>query len=389
MKVVFWGAVAILIYAYAGYPAWLWLRARWRPRPVKRASCQPLISIVLVVRNEQAALERKARNLLELDYPEELTEILVISDGSTDGTDVILRALAENPRVKVVLNQLSRGKAAGLNDAMEFAAGDILIFADARQTIARDAVRLLVENFADPEVGCASGELMLGDAGAGESGQGMGLYWKIEKKVREWESAGGSVVGATGALYAVRRELLAPLPGQTILDDIYLPMQALRQGKRVILDSRAKAWDSADLGGSREFLRKVRTLSGNYQLLQLAPWLLKKENPLRFEFVSHKLMRLLAPFALVALLAAAAVLPGRWFGIALWLQVGFYMLSLLGMARLRLGMLGRVADAAYTFVLLNTAAVVAFANFIFKRKVLWLAEEAKGRAKPAERMSIG
>src|SRR5208337_611205 len=155
-------------------------------------------------------------------------------------------------------------------------------FTDARQKIESCALRRLMENFADAEVGCVSGELMLGNPETGEAGEGMGLYWRVEKKIRELESASGSVVGATGALYAVRRELLVNLPEGTILDDVYIPMQVTRQGKRVVFEPRARAWDSVNLGAEREFARKVRTLSGNYQLLQLAPWLLSGSNPIRF-----------------------------------------------------------------------------------------------------------
>ena len=125
----------------------------------------------------------------------------------------------------------------------------------------------------------------------------MGLYWRIEKRVRELEAASGSVVGATGALYAVRRELVPEVPAETILDDVFIPMNVARKGLRVGFDPRARAWDTPDLGREREFRRKVRTLTGNYQLLQLAPWLLRRENPLRFDFISHKLTRLVVPFA--------------------------------------------------------------------------------------------
>jgi biofilm PGA synthesis N-glycosyltransferase PgaC len=164
---------------------------------------------------------------------------------------------------------------------MSVAQGDIVVFTDARQKIERGAIRLLMENFADPEVGAVSGELMLGDPANGETDRGVGLYWRIEKRVRELESSAGSVVGATGAIYAVRRELVAKVPADTILDDVFIPMNVAKQGFRVLFDERAKAWDAPDLGSQREFRRKVRTLSGNYQLLQLAPWLLRGENPLR------------------------------------------------------------------------------------------------------------
>ena len=372
MTWVFWLAFAVIAYAYAGYLGWLWLRAQWSPWPVRRGRIDPLVSVVMVVRNEEAVLQQKLRNLMELDYPGEKLQIVVVSDGSTDRTEAILREQARNPQVHVLLNQLAGGKATGLNAAMSAVQGDIVVFTDARQEIEHGAIRLLLENFADPEVGAVSGELMLGDPAKGETGRGMGLYWRIEKRVRELEAAAGSVVGATGALYAVRRNLVVELPADTILDDVFIPMNVVRQRFRVIFDARARAWDHPDLGTQREFRRKVRTLTGNYQLLQLAPWLLRKENPLRFEFVCHKLIRLLVPFALVLALAGAGFLPGTFYRAVFWIQVGFYGLSLLGWTRWNLGPVSRVSDAAYTFVALNTAALVAFANFVTGRKTIWM-----------------
>jgi cellulose synthase/poly-beta-1,6-N-acetylglucosamine synthase-like glycosyltransferase len=200
----------------------------------------------------------------------------------------------------------------------------------------------------------------------------MGLYWRIEKQIRELEAASGSVVGATGALYAVRRELLTAVPEGTILDDVYIPLQVVKQGKRVVFEPRARAWDSPDLGGGLEFARKVRTLSGNYQLVQLMPWVLSGDNPVLLRFVSHKLLRLLAPFALVAMFFSSLWLKAPLYRIALILQLAFYGLGVVALARLlKRGPVARAADAAATFVLLNTAAVVAFANFISGRKAAW------------------
>ncbi len=264
------------------------------------------------------------------------------------------------------------GKAAGLNDAIRLATGEVLLFTDARQQIEPGALRLLIENFADPEVGAASGELMLGDPTSGETGKGMGLYWQIEKKIRELESASGSVAGATGAIYCARRQLLDPLPEGTILDDVLLPMQIVRKGSRVIFDSRAQAWDAPYLGKGREFSRKVRTLSGNYQLLQLAPWLLSSQNKIRFEFVSHKLSRLASPFALLALFIASLFLPQPFYRAALGAQLAFYALSLAALAGVKIGPLSRIADPARTFVILNSAAMVAFVNFVTGRKAVWV-----------------
>jgi biofilm PGA synthesis N-glycosyltransferase PgaC len=371
MSWVFWFAVALIAYPYVGYPLWLWLRLFLRPWPVRRGAAEPEISIVMVVRNEEAILAEKLRNLQELDCPGERRQIVVVSDGSSDATDAILQTAAQSPQVLALCNQLSRGKAAGLNDGIAMAHGDVVVFTDARQEIEKGALRLLTENFADPDVGAASGELMLGDRKGGESGRGMGVYWRIEKQVRQLESNGGSVVGATGAFYAVRRKLLCEIPAGTILDDVLIPMNVARQGFRVIFDPRARAWDLAHLGSEREFARKVRTLTGNYQLLQLAPWLLRKENPLRFEFVSHKLMRLFVPFAMAAALLTSMILPGTLYRLALILQLGFYALSVLGVMQLNRGPLARLADAAFTFVVLHVAAVVAFANFVRGRRPAW------------------
>ena len=386
MKYIFWIAAALIGYSYLGYPAWLWLRSRWSPRPVRRgfveSSAAPAVSAVMVVRNEEAVIARKLENLLTLDYPQAKLDVVVVSDGSSDRTPAILADYARDSalptgaptRVRTLLKAVSQGKAAGLNDAIKLASGEVLLFTDARQQIESGALRLLLENFADLDVGAASGELMLGDPTSGETGKGMGLYWRIEKKIRELESASGSVAGATGAIYCARRSLLdaSPLPQGTILDDVLLPMQIVRQGFRVVFDARARAWDSPDLGESREFSRKVRTLTGNYQLLQLAPWLLSSENAIRFEFVSHKLSRLAVPFALLALLIASMFLPQPLYRAALGAQLAFYALSLAALAGVKIGPLSRIADPARTFVVLNSAALVAFINFVTGRKAVWV-----------------
>jgi len=372
MKWVFWMSATFIAYTYLGYPLWLWIRSRWCRKPVRSGPYIPFLSIIMIVRNEEKVLPRKLRNLLDLNYPDESLEIVMVSDGSTDSTNQILSEHTANPRIRVILNPQQQGKAAGLNAAMSSVRGEIVVFTDARQQIEPDAIRVLVENFADPEIGCASGELMLGDPETGEAEQGMGMYWRIEKAVRELESAVGSVVGATGAIYGVRRKLLVNVPDEAILDDVYIPMHVVRRGARVIFDPRARAWDSPDQGTAQEFTRKVRTLSGNYQLLQLAPWLLTSANPLRFQFVSHKVLRLVVPFALLATLLASFLTPGVFYRGAVILQLAFYTLSFLGLAHfLRRGPLARVADAARTFVLLNSAATVAFANFVAGRKAAW------------------
>jgi poly-beta-1,6-N-acetyl-D-glucosamine synthase len=372
MKWLFWLSLAVLAYTFGGYVLWLWFRSLFWARRIRRDAIVPTVSVVIVVRNEENVLDEKLQNLFDLDYPEERLQVIVVSDGSTDNTEAILRKYAANPRVHALMNSLQQGKASGVNDAMAWATGEIIVFTDARQRIERTALRLLAENFADPEVGCVSGELMLGDPESGEVVKGTGLYWRIEKWIRELESSAGSVVGATGALYAVRRSLIPALPAGTILDDVYIPMFVARNGARVVFDGRARVWDAPDLGAHREFWRKVRTLSGNYQLLQIAPWLLVGDNPMRFQFISHKLLRLLAPFALAAALISTVFLPAPLYRAALVCQILFYAMGLLGMLPGKKGPLTRTADAAYTFVMLNVAALMAFGNFVTGRKELWI-----------------
>jgi len=371
MKWAFWISAVTLSYTYFGYPAWLWLRSKFIVRPVKATDETPAISVVMAVRNEELVLERKLQNLFTLNYPEERYEIVVASDGSSDATNEILGRYQGDPRLRVLLNEEKRGKAACLNDCVAQAQGEVIVFTDARQKIELDALRPLLAAFGDPQVGCASGELMLGSANSGETARGLGLYWRIEKAIRELESKSGSVVGATGALYAARQELVATLPQATILDDVYIPMQVARQGFRVIFVPDARAWDVADQGSTREFSRKVRTLTGNYQLLQLAPWLLSGSNPLRFEFISHKLLRLVAPFALAVVFVSALLLHEPFYRIALAAQLIFYGLSLVAMLKLARGPVARIADAAGTFVLLNSAALVAFVKFVTGRRAVW------------------
>src|SRR5204862_6863347 len=170
----------------------------------------------------------------------------------TDSTNEILSQFSEDQRIRVILNSELRGKAAGLNDAVQAARGEIVVFADARQKIESDAVRMLVENFSDPAIGCASGELMLGDTASAEAPHGIGLYWTIEKRIRHLESASGSVIGATGALYAVRRSLLVAVPPETILEDVYLPLTVERQGAGGIVDGTGRAWDRRQLRSNGE-----------------------------------------------------------------------------------------------------------------------------------------
>lgn len=339
METLFWASASLVAYVYAGYPLLLllWSRAAGRPvrkRPPSGHRHWPSVSVIVAAHNESALLPARIANLLEQSYPGPL-EVIVASDGSTDDTRGALMHFDD----RVQLLELPRGgKPLALNAGVAASRGEIILFADARQRWAGDAIRELVANFHDPEVGGATGELILRSelpAGATDSttGAGVGLYWKYEKWLRRRESLVRSTNGATGAIYALRRSLWQPLPRTALLDDVLAPMRVVLAGKRIVFDDRARAFDPALPNCAAEARRKTRTLAGNYQILALEPRLLLPfVNPVWIQYTSHKVGRLLAPWALMAALVASVFLAADWwlYAVALILQLAFYGLAAFG-----------------------------------------------------------
>jgi biofilm PGA synthesis N-glycosyltransferase PgaC len=368
MKLLFWICFAITGYAYFGYAVWLAIYARLHRRPIHGKNISPSVSILIAARNEEANLPRKLENLRRLDYPQDRLQIVIASDGSTDRTVDILRE--QVPSILPVILEKSNGKAIALNEAVRHATGEILIFLDARQTVEPSAVAELVSCFADPSVGAASGELLLETDSGTADPDALGIYWKIEKMVRRLESASGSVIGVTGAIYAMRRELYIDIPAGTLLDDVFVPMNVARLGKRVVFQPSAIARDRLFSGKGKEFSRKVRTLTGNYQLLRIAPWILSAANPLLFRFISHKLLRLFVPLFLVTMLVTSALSQGPFYKTIFWAQIFFYLLAAFGMLRPSFKKF-KPAAIASTFVMLNAAAALAFYNFVAGKNRVW------------------
>ena len=336
MEIVFWGSAFVIAYVYAGYPLLLELWARLRPRPITRrgfaAGEWPSISIVVAARNEGARLPARIENLLQLDYPGR-KEIIVVSDGSTDGTTAALAPYADQIRF---LEVPEGGKPLALNAGVAASGGEILVFADARQVFSPAALTALAGNFADPQVGGATGDLMLDSESAGATstiGEGVGAYWKYEKWLRRKESLIRSTLGATGCIYALRRSLWQPLPTETLLDDVLAPMRAVLSGWRIVFEEDALAFDQTAPDAAAEARRKRRTLAGNYQILRQEPRLLLPfANPVWLQYVSHKVGRLLVPWALLATLVSSAVLaPTSWtYATAFAAQGAFYGLAVVG-----------------------------------------------------------
>jgi cellulose synthase/poly-beta-1,6-N-acetylglucosamine synthase-like glycosyltransferase len=360
-----------ILYTYFGYPALMGLLARLRPRPWTAAPIFPSVSIVLAVHNGAALLPGKIEQLLGLDYPQ-INEIILVSDGSTDGTAELLAAQS-NPRLTTIILTEHGGKAVAVNAGVARATGDVILFVDIRPEIAAGAIQQLVSNFADPAVGCVAGELILrmeshDDASAAVSG----IYWRYEKWIRSRESICGSPVGVYGGFYAVRRELAVPQPPGMILDDMFQPLSIIRRGYRSVLDPKAYVYDTWPARIENEFHRKVRTLAGNFQLFQLAPWTLTPRNPVLFRLVSHKVMRLAVPYLMILLLIASLALSRGSLPFAAFAGFQIFGWSVAFAAlRFRIPLLHRVAAPASAQLVLMAASVAGLYKFLFTRGPLW------------------
>jgi biofilm PGA synthesis N-glycosyltransferase PgaC len=372
-EAVFLSAVLLLGYVYLGYPAVIAALAALRPRPLARRGGEPTVSVVIVAHNEAARIAERIDNLMSLDYPRARLEILIASDGSTDETAERARAY-EPAGVTVLAFETRRGKAAVVNDVVPKARGEIVVLADARQRFDQRAVRALVAPFADPSVGAVSGQLILTNDHGAAVGEGVGAYWRYEKWIRRQEAQVDSTIGTTGAIYAIRRALFAPIPGDVLLDDVLIPMRIARRGYRVLFEPGALAYDRAAATASEEFTRKVRTIAGNFQLFGRERWLLNPlGNRLWLQTVSHKGLRLLSPLLLAAAVGANLLLLDHvLYGCTFALQLGFYGAALQGWARRNARGGSAIVSVPYVFCLLNWAIAVAFVRLVRGRqRVTW------------------
>ena len=360
-------AGAFIVYVLFGYPVLLGFLARRSKRPVRKARLRKRVSIILAVRDGERWIERKLDTLAALDYPQELIEVLVVSDGSSDRTPAVVAAAAK-PNVRLFWLPPG-GKAVALNHAIGDATGEILFFTDVRQTLEPQSLQNLVDCFADPEIGVASGELIIVE-GETLTEVNIGLYWKYEKLIRKRLSCIDSVLGATGCIYAMRRELAVELPPGTLLDDVHLPLSAFFRGYRVILDDTARAFDYPTSLHS-EFRRKVRTQAGVYQIIRSFPALLGPRNRMWIHFVSHKLGRLLLPWALLLVLIASVLLPWPYSILAVGAQALFYGLAALDTVLSERWPLKRISSPIRRFVALMAAALCAPSILFLPQNIFW------------------
>ncbi len=299
-------SLSLVAFIWIAYPIAIWFLSRAIARPHQLSRVRGIdqqVSVVLATRERAELIERRVQNLLETDFPATNLDVVVALDaGGANATVAELSHL--DPRVRVVLGDQPGGKASTLNAGVRAATGDVIVFADSAQIFDRRTIPELVNYLDDERFGAVSGALTLGGAEQGASP--VHKYWKLEKWLRHNESILHSSIGVTGAVYAVRRKLWPALPVGTLLDDVYVPMSVILAGHRVGFTYAARATDVRAFGSDAEAVRKTRTLTGVLQLLHLLPDLISAKNPVRAQFIMHKLARLATPF-LLAVCATASV----------------------------------------------------------------------------------
>lgn len=363
------GSLIGLFYIYAGYPLLIAAVAALRERPVRKGETECRVTVIMAAHNEAPRVGGKLRTLITGPGTDRIDQILVGSDGSTDDTVAVCRSTGDS-RVEVEAFADRRGKPAVLNDLAARATGEILLFTDARQPLRPGALHALLENFADPEVGVVSGELVfVGDSRDTSGGQGMGVYWHYEKWIRRNEARVYAIPGASGAIYAMRRALWKPIPPDTLLDDVVIPMQAVTSPARCVFERGAMVEDWASSTPRDEAIRKRRTLAGCFQVGVRHPaWLLPSRNPIWWQYISHKLLRPASPWLLIAVAGSSwALAEHPWVRALLWVQAGCYAAALAARLLLPLGVHLRIASVCLMFVSLNLAAAVALFDFLLGR----------------------
>ncbi len=363
-EIVFWGSLGVVAYVYLGYPVlvglWSRLAGRNAPAPDVRETCElPFVSLIIAAYREEDVILERLRNALEVDYPADRFEVLVGCDGEEDLTGDLARTF-DDSRVRVIQFPVRRGKAQVLNDCVPQARGEIVVFSDANTMMDRDAIRRLVEPFSDPQVGGVCGQLILTDPASGQNVDG--IYWRYENFLKRCESQLGALLGANGAIYAIRKELYEPLPPETLVDDFVIGMRIHLRGYRLLYEERAIAREETPPGIDDEFHRRARIGAGGFQSLA---WLWPLLNPLRgrvaLAFWSHKVLRWFSPAFLVMAMVANVLLVRQPFYLrVLLLHELFYLAAALGLWVVHGGGWRRAFRIPAMFVSMNAALVVGF-----------------------------
>ncbi|WP_394171929.1 glycosyltransferase family 2 protein [Thalassotalea litorea] len=367
MEVVFWIAVLGIAYSYLIYPVLCFIFAKLfgseNPIPTLADEQLPDISVIIAAYNEEHCIAERVENLLTQNYPIEKLHIFIGSDGSTDATNQILERI-DHPAVNIRLFHPNRGKASTLNDLIELTSTDIIVFSDANTEFTADALRHLVSGFNDEKVGAVCGELELYNSGT--SANKDNLYWRYEQFIKYQESQLDALLGANGAIYAIRRELYIPISANTIVDDFQIVMNIAKQGCRIIYHRSAKALEEVAPSAGDEGKRRVRIGAGNYQAFSNLFWLLNPNQGWRcFAYVSHKVLRWFTPhLMLIALISNILIADQPFYAGFLLLQIIVYGLGIWGIRKIDTGEKTPwfVTFIAF-FLRLNTALMQGFVMF--------------------------
>jgi cellulose synthase/poly-beta-1,6-N-acetylglucosamine synthase-like glycosyltransferase len=364
-EAIFITSMMILIYTYIGYPALVFVLSRLFRRDIRMANFTPRVSVIIAARNEEQNIAAKLANTLALEYPNDRMEIIVASDCSMDQTDAIVRSFADRG---VILHRQSvrHGKTAAQNHAVHLCSGDILVFSDATTRLSPNAVKRIVRGFADPDVGCVAGQLVYADPEDSAVGHGCRSYWNWEKQIKQSESLLGSLIGVSGCFYAVRRTCY-PRLSEDMIDDFVIGTEIYLQGLRTVYDPEALAMEYTHRHAIEEFRMRLRVIEQSMNALRRYRRLLSGNwNMFRFQLLSHKWLRYLAPCFLVTAYFSSLLLVNHG---ALYTAsfVGMTLLYLSALAGWRMDRLHhRIGPLVfpYYFVLANVASMVALVKFL-------------------------
>ncbi|MFH1678407.1 MAG: glycosyltransferase family 2 protein [Candidatus Omnitrophota bacterium] len=376
LKLIFWLFSGLMLYTYLGYPLLLMILAGFKSRPVKKALITPSLSFVIAAHNEEMVIADKICNTLSLDYPQDKLELIIVSDGSDDNTNSIIKNFRDE-KIRFFHYAQRKGKPFALNLAVSEAKGDILIFSDANVSYDKDALRNLARNFNDESVGCVCGDVLIKARGSSVN-KAIIYYSRYDRWLRQKEGLINTMLGADGAMYALRRALYSEIPANTIADDLLISMGAAEKGYRTVYEEDARGVEYTALTFNEELKRKARVVAGGFQALRflkvaLNPFLRKM---LFFQFISHKLLRWIAPLLILSIavlnIAILRVDKGIYL-ISLTLQVCFYLAALLGMFFKLISGKGKgIFYIPYYFCTTNLAAIVGICGlFIKKQTVTW------------------
>ncbi len=380
-----WLCIGIILYVYAGYPTLLFLISRVKAYPESYAFTEPSVTLLIAAFNEAVTIKKKIENSLKIDYPREKLQIIVVADGSNDGTDDIVRQY-ENEGIDLMYDPVRSGKMAAINRAIPGAKGKIVVFSDANNMFDPEAIRKLAAPLSDLEVGCATGKKII-LKGDGLLGTSEGLYWKYESFIRKHETVTGSCTGVNGEIMAIRRDLFEAPPANIINDDFYMALQIIKKGFRVVYVPEARSYERISESTADEVERRARIVAGRYQIMTSGWRLMPIKRPLiLWQIISHKFLRPFIPFVMILALIVniIAVLPGVSYSSFLWnivfpinwilliCQCLFYFVAFIGNHVKLKGFTGKLLYVPTFLFNSNFAAITGLYRFIFgKQSVTW------------------